>query len=304
MLKETVVLTGATGFIGSHLLQALVDSGRDVAILCHSFSDTRHIGHLLGRVRRIDLDIQDLAQALSMTRLLGVIHVAADYGRMGNDAEGVFKANFLLPVRILDAAIRNKARFFINTESFFNKPQFQYPYLQEYTYSKKCFLGWALKKSRELHVANVQLEHVYGPQDGPEKFVSSVLAQMLDPDSVEIKLTPGEQKRDFVFISDVVDAYMRVIVSAERSGPGYCCFEVGTGASTEVKHFVQMIHAAAKSTTKLSFGAIPYRESEIMDSFADLTAIRSLGYTPNVSLQEGIRRLVDATLQERQKLMN
>ena len=160
MLKETIVLTGATGFIGSHLLQALVDSGRDVAILCRSFSDTRHIGHLLGRVRRIDLDIQDLAQALSMTRLLGVIHVAADYGRMGNDAEGVFKANFLLPVRILDAAIRNKARFFINTESFSNKPQFQCPYLQEYTYSKKCFLGWALKKSRELHVANVQLEHV------------------------------------------------------------------------------------------------------------------------------------------------
>ena len=303
-MKESIVLTGATGFIGSHLLQALVDSGRDVAILCRSFSDTQRIKHLLGRVRRIDIDMQDIAQALSMTSLLGVIHVAADYGRMGNEVERVFKSNFLLPVKILDAAIRNQARFFINTESFFNRPQFDYSYLQEYTYAKKCFLGWALKKSGELHVANVQLEHVYGPQDGPDKFVSSVLAQMLDPDSVEIKLTSGEQKRDFVFISDVVDAYLRVIESAERSGPGYRCFEVGTGASTEVKNFVQMIHAGVTSKAKLSFGAIPSRESEIMDSFADLTAIRSLGYTPNVSLQEGIRRLVDATIQERQKLIN
>ena len=159
-------------------------------------------------------------------------------------------------------------------------------------------------KSGELHVANVQLEHVYGPQDGPDKFVSSVLAQMLDTDAVEIKLTSGEQKRDFVFISDVVDAYLRVIESAERSGPGYRCFEVGTGASTKVKNFVQMIHAAATSKAKLSFGAIPSRESEIMDSFADLTAIRSLGYTANVSLQDGIRRLVNPTIQERQKLIN
>lgn len=301
MLTETIILTGATGFIGSHLLQALVDSGRNVAIVCRTFSDTRRIGHLLGRVRRIDLDIQDLAQALSTTSLLGVIHVAADYGRMGNDVEGLFKANFLLPVKTLDIAICNKARFFINSESFFNKPQFHYPYLQEYTYSKKCFLEWALKKSGELYLANVQLEHVYGPQDGADKFVSSVLAKMLDPDSVEIKLTSGEQKRDFVFISDVVDAYMRVIDSAERSGPGYRCFEVGTGASTAIKHFVQMIYAAGKSKAKLSFGSIPYREREIMDSFADLTAIRSLGYAPNVSLQNGIRRLVDAAIRERQK---
>lgn len=150
MLKESIVLTGATGFIGSHLLQALVDSGRDVAILCRSFSDTRRIKHLLGRVRRIDIDMQDIVQALSMTILLGVIHVAADYGRMGNEVERVFKSNFLLPVKILDAAIRNQARFFINTESFFNKPQFDHPYLQEYTYSKKCFFGWALNQENYM----------------------------------------------------------------------------------------------------------------------------------------------------------
>ena len=54
MLKESIVLTGATGFIGSHLLQALVDSGRDVVILCRSFSDTRRIKHLLGGGRPPD----------------------------------------------------------------------------------------------------------------------------------------------------------------------------------------------------------------------------------------------------------
>lgn len=94
MLKENIVLTGATGFVGSHLLQAFVDSRRNAVIICRSFRNARRIEHLLRCIRRIDIDMQDLDRTLSMLRLLGTIHVAADYGCMRNEVRSVFAQIF------------------------------------------------------------------------------------------------------------------------------------------------------------------------------------------------------------------
>ncbi len=303
-MSTSILLTGATGFAGSHLARALVADGHDVTILCRSFSDTGRIADILGNVRRIDLDKVALPEAMAALDIAGVVHLATDYGRLGTRASDVFRTNFLLPVELLEIVIAHGARFFVNTDSYFCKPQFGCPAMPEYSYSKTCFLGWARKNVERIHLANIRLEHVYGPADGVEKFVPTILGQMLNPTVREIRLTPGEQRRDFVFIADVVEAYRRVIAAAEKAPPGYASYEAGTGISIGVRHFVEKLHEATASNATLAFGAIPYRSGEIMDSSADLGALTRLGYRPGTSLEDGISLVVETAREARSILPN
>ena len=295
-MSETILMTGATGFVGSHLLRSLVAEGHNITLLTRSFSSTARVHDVLNHVQRIDLDKSDLTVALSKLKIAGVIHLATDYGRRDSCAAEVLQTNLVLPVSLFEVASTLGARFFINTDSFFCKPQFNYPVMRNYIFSKNSFRNWAHNNTKQIHFANISLEHVYGPDDGQEKFVSSVLRQMLNPSVGDIALTSGMQKRDFVYIDDVVEAYRCVLASVkvESTRPSFCAYEVGTGSSIELRHFVKKIHEITSSRTELSFGALPYQEGEIMDSFADLGAITRLGYAPRVGLNDGIIRVVDA----------
>jgi len=250
------------------------------------------IADLTKQIQLIKFEQGTLATSLSAIQFTGVIHLATDYGRHTCDVKEVFKTNFILPTELLELGINTGAKYFINTDSFFCKSQFNYQFLPEYTYSKTCFLGWAQKRATQIHIANMQLEHVYGPRDNPTKFVPDLLKQILSPNSQEIKLTNGQQMRDFVFVDDVVDAYCRVINHCEKVTCGYETYEVGTGHSISLREFVQRMHTLASSKAVLNFGAIPQRIGEIVDSKADIRTLTALGYRTKVDISSGISKLV------------
>jgi len=303
-MEDTILITGATGFIGSHIARALVFEGKDVTVLCRSFSNTNLISDILDHVRRVDLDQLPLTEALAGNKVAGVVHLATNYEQDESQTEEIFKTNLLLPIQLLDFAVTRQAKFFINTDSFFCKPQFAYPHMLSYTYSKQCFLGWARKSAAKIHISSLQLEHVYGPADGPKKFVSTILRQLMDPSVTEINLTEGRQKRDFVYISDVVDAYLRVIKNAENANYGFTTYEVGTGESIEIRYFIELLRNVTDSKANLVFGAIPYRIEEIMNSRANLTALNALGYHPMTGIEMGIQKIVKSAQQLRSGSMN
>ncbi len=291
-MTDAILITGATGFIGSHLTRRLVEIGKNIILLCRRSSNTSRIADLSKHVQIIKFEKSTLAASLSGIKFTGVIHLATDYGRHGCEVKEIFNTNFILPTELLELAINTGAKYFINTDSFFCKSQFNYQFLPEYTYSKTCFLGWAQKKAIQIHIANMQLEHVYGPQDNPTKFVPNLLREILSPNSQEIKLTNGQQMRDFVFVDDVVDAYCRVINYCERVTCGFETYEVGTGHSISLREFVERMHASASSKAVLNFGAIPQRIGEIMDSKADIRSLAALGYRTKVDISLGISKLV------------
>ena len=107
-----------------------------------------------------------------------------------------------------------------------------------------------------------------------------------------LDLTAGEQKRDFVFIDDVVAAYSVLLQKAGAEQGTFQEYGIGSGLAVSIREFVETAHEVACSTTRLNFGALPYRSNEIMHSAADTVPLESLGWSCHVNLREGIRRTI------------
>lgn len=302
LVKKSVLLTGATGFLGSHILESLISCGEyQVICLKRSFSDIRRIKHLSSpELIFYDLDKSSLGKIFAENRIDIILHTATEYGRRDNSIHQVLSTNLLFPIEIIDVAIKHKVKCFINTDSFFNKSNFSYSHLLDYSLSKKSLLTWMKHLSGKMQFVNVILEHIYGENDNIEKFVEKMIQSIAVKHDKAIDLTYGHQRRDFIYIKDVVSAYLKIIDFSIKEKFTYRTFEVGIGESTEVREFVETIKKCSKSNTKLNFGSIPYFSDEIMDSKANINEITQLGWIPNYSIVEGISE----TLNHYKKLDN
>jgi nucleoside-diphosphate-sugar epimerase len=136
---------------------------------------------------------------------------------------------------------------------------------------------------------------MYGPGDDRSKFTSHVLHTCHENQPV-LALTRGEQLRDLIHVDDVVSAFDLVLKNAS-SLQSRETIEVGTGESPSIRSFVEMAHRLLKSTTRLDFGAIPYRPREPMLCVADIHRLLALGWAPRHDLASGIAQTIQEDFQ-------
>lgn len=296
MSKQTVLLTGATGFLGSHLLEALIEQGYSVVVLKRSTSNLWRIEHLVGQYKSYDVDTQPIEQVFEEQRINGVIHTACHYGRNGDSVSQIVESNLMFGLRVLDACLKFEVDTFINTDTFFNNKNFKQKYLRNYTLSKKQFVEWTKLASEKIQVINLKLQHIYGPKDAESKFIPWVISQ-LKQNVNEIKLTSGQQKRDFIYISDVVNAFLIVLEKKSMCGK-YIEFDVGSGQIQTLADFLNQLkstysHHNLESKTKLMFGAIQDRKDEIMNVEVDNTGLVKLGWEPKISPKSAFKMMIE-----------
>ena len=288
-MQKTVLLTGATGFLGSYLLEALLLKGYKLVILKRATSKVWRIEHLMSQVTSYDVDIQPLELAFTDQRIDYVMHTACHYGRNDNNISQIVETNLMFSLRILDACIK------FNTDTFFNTDTLLSKYLNTYSLSKKQFVEWLRQFSDKIQVVNLKLEHMYGPKDDVSKFVPWVISQ-LKKNVPEIKLTSGEQFRDFIFIDDVVSAYICTLENIESLG-SFSQFDVGTGKSISVKNFIMKVKQRFEKVfeinkTVLLFGAIPKRPGELNTVNVNNKALIDLGWESKYSIDQGIGKML------------
>ncbi|MDP2753818.1 MAG: NAD-dependent epimerase/dehydratase family protein [Nitrospirota bacterium] len=292
---NTILLTGSTGFLGSHLLRRLIqESDTRVIIAKRSFSNVAKIADVLvhPQVIAIDVDTEDIEGIFKNEKIDLIIHTATEYGRSKKSIYSILESNLMFPIRIIELGIKYKVKSFINTDSYFNKEKYSYNYLLDYSLSKKSFLLWLKNFSQDIQVVNMMLEHVFGEYDNRSKFVEDVIRSIAIENVDEFDLTYGNQRRDFIYIDDVVNAYICVVKYLQNNSIQYKNFEVGRGESIEIKQFVDMVKYISSSTTRLNYGRIPYRLDEIMDSHAENKELLNIGWVPKVSVQDGLSHII------------
>ncbi len=298
---QMILLTGATGFLGSGVLRRLIADGWDVCCIKRKTSDLYRVEGIMGECKWYNLEAGVIEQIFRDNPIQMVIHCATNYGREDTEYFNVYQTNVILPLELLEYAIKYGCRVFINTDTFFVKgirclwEERGKPYRSVYTTTKYLFTHIVKEQIAKWDVAflNLQLEHLYGAGDGEHKFANFVLGQ-LQRNVDEIELTEGTQVRDWIYIEDALEAYGIVVSQAEHFAKGALHqIEVGTGEGRSVREFVETAKRVVGSSTKLLFGKKKMHQGELLYSCADTHILKSIGWVPQYGIEEGLRKTIE-----------
>jgi CDP-paratose synthetase len=281
---KTILLTGATGYLGSKLAMAFAAADYNLVILKRQSSNTKRIDALEGKFKSYDIDQFGCKQAFEENKIDCIIHTAASYGRKGETLSEIYDANLVFPVKLLDNCLKHGVKYFLNTGTCLPEN------LNAYALSKAQFLA-LLKQQRTISTVNVELQHFYGPGDDETKFITFVLSKMLSGAS-SIDLSEGTQSRDFVYIDDVVSAYLLLLQNFGKQERHFLNVPLGSGNAYTLRSMVEKIKEHTKSNISLNFGVLPMRDGDVMYAKADIQILEKLGWRPKFDINKGLTETI------------
>lgn len=294
-----IFLTGGTGFLGSKILKMLVEHDDSVVCLKRKSSNMARVVEIQEKCSWVDSDELDFENLFEVEKFDAVIHCATNYGRGQEDCFSTVCTDLCFSIDLLHLASNYNVPFFINTDTCFSRNLCGNiggdVYLWNYTASKTFFVEFARHNAEKINCAfvNMCLEHVYGADDGKGKFVDFIF-ESLCTNVASIELSEGLQKRDWIFVDDVVDAFETILLNKDNFKKGtFFSLEVGTGVATSVADFVGMVKRMSESTTRLDFGKKQMAKGELMFSVADNKNLVKLGWKPQYSLEDGIKKILE-----------
>lgn len=300
---KNVVVTGGAGFIGSHLVEKLLNQGHFVTVLDNLSTGRRE--NLFDHENNVfvETDICDVKNIQSYFEGVDwVFHLAAladivpsiqkplDYHRVNVDGT----------VSVLEASRRAKVKKFIYTASsscygfstLFPTPEFanvdlMYPYALTKYVGEQYALHWY--KTYKLPVTSLRLFNVFGPRGRTSGTYGAVFGVFLAQKLAEEPLTvvgDGKQTRDFIYVEDVVQAY----IQAAKSSDGGGIYNVGSGKTHSINYLVSLLGGDVTY--------LPKRPGEPDCTFADISKIkRSLAWEPKISFEEGVKKMIQSIKQ-------
>lgn len=301
---KNILLTGATGFLGSHLLRKLLELNYNITLIVRASSNLNRIEKILDKVKLflVQDDLSNLNSLFTQNPVEAIIHTATEYGKTDYSTSKILESNLIFPIKLIEQGMNEGLKLFINTDTFFGKYEYNYSnYIGSYVISKNHFNEYLKEQNLpSLKVINMRLEHVFGENDSKSKFFCNLMQQLIE-DKNEIFLTEGIQKRDFIYIDDVVSAYLKVLEFHHKLDT-YTEFQVGRGESIEVKKFVHLLWQITRSKSNLKFGSIPRREGDIQDSKANNQNLTELGWKSNYDLESAFNKIL-ATINTQNSLI-
>lgn len=288
MKSQIILLTGASGFLGYHLAKTLLSNGyKVVGIKRRNSSLWRY-----NDVKSDNLefyDIEDLQKAFSDNMPECVIHTACLYGRSGESLVEIVEANVMFGLEVFEMAKKYKVQTFFNTDTLLKEN------INDYALSKRQLTQWLERNSSSIQIFNMKIEHMYGLKDDNKKFISWFINELVN-NAKQIDLTSCEQKRDFIYIDDVVSAFLTVYSNRKSLGK-FAQFDVGTGEQIVLKDFLLEIYKQCKAkfdfNTFLNFGAKKMRNGETMEIIENVEPLKNLGWKPANNYKYNIATIVD-----------
>ena len=280
--KQTILITGINGFLGSNLANQFKTNYNIVGLELN----TKNLWRIANQNYPVyEANTQSLEKLFANHKVEGIIHTATLYGRNNENYQQLLEANTLNPLSLLNRAIVNKVKFFMNTDTVLNRNT------SIYALTKKQFNDWLIFYQADIKVINVQLEHFYGPNCPDTNFITAMIKR-LEANEPKIDLTKGEPLRNFVYFADVLTAYKLLIDNINNLTNNYNEFEVSTTELISIKELMLKLKELTGSKTQLNFGAIPYRPNELMKSEVDNSSLIALGWQPKVSIEDGLKLTV------------
>ena len=298
--KSLILLTGATGFLGSHILDKLVINGYNVAILKRSWSDTWRVNHLLDKIKTFDLDLISLEEIFQSIKPEYVIHLATLYSKFDNDADidNTYKSNVTFPADLLEIGVKYGLKGFINTGTFFEYDCTQQPINENnpikpfnlYAQTKLDFELILKSYSEQININTFRIFSPYGERDN-NKLIPMLIQKALSNQTIQ--LSDGMQKLDFIYALDVANAYIDAlkVMLLKENLKSYDVYNLGSGTPISVREIVSVVEQNLGEHINVVWGNPSTVDIPI--AYADLTKIKKeLSWIPSYSIHEGIANTI------------
>ncbi len=299
-----VLVTGGAGFIGSHIVDRLLNDGHDVVVLDNFSTGHRHNlpEHKALTIIEGDVSHSDTVNE-NMVGIDWVFHKAAvaSVPKTVNDPVGSSAVNYQATLHLLEAARNNNVKRFVfassaalyGDEPTLPKVETMCPVaLSPYAVDKLAseFACGMYTKLYGLETVCLRYFNVYGPKQDPSSPYSGVIS--IFTDKLKNKETPsifgdGEQTRDFVFVSDVVEANMKAITTQEGVGQYY---NIATGKKITLNQLLKTLCDIYKTDFKVNYSDV--RKGDIRESYALIDKAKNkLQWQPLIELKQGLELL-------------
>ncbi len=299
--KSLILLTGATGFLGSHILDKLVKNGYNIAILKRSWSDTWRINHLLDQIKIFNLDLTSLEKIFQSIKPEYVIHLATLYSKFDSDVDmnNMYRSNVSFPAELLEIGVKYGLKGFINTGTFFEYDCTQQPINENnpikpfnlYAQTKLDFELILKSYSEKININTFRIFSPYGERDN-NKLIPMLIQKALSKQTIQ--LSDGMQKLDFIYALDVANAYIEALefMPLKEKLGSYNVYNLGSGTPTSVREVVSVVEQNLGEHLNIVWG--DPSTVDIPIAYADLSKIKKeLSWTPSYSIHQGIANTID-----------
>ncbi|HVP49149.1 MAG TPA: NAD(P)-dependent oxidoreductase [Bryobacteraceae bacterium] len=282
-MSDRVLVTGADGFVGTRLVAELHRENYDV--LTHTLAD--------GDIARCPLPFQGVQR---------VVHLAARtfVPESWESPRDFYETNLLGTVNVLEFCRRQQASLVLMSSYVYGRPQWlpigeDHPLAAFNPYGHSKILAEEAARyfatQFGLRIATIRPFNIYGPGQGSQFLIPTLLRQALDPGSDAITVADSRPKRDHLHVDDLVSLLVLVV-----KGGAAGVYNAGSGRSVSIAELVDLINRSAPRPKPL-VSMDRTRADDVLDTVADCRkAERELGWTPRVALADGIGELVRAAV--------
>lgn len=300
---KRVLVTGGSGFIGSHLTRRLVHEGADVAVVTkyNSVMDNVRLTDVWESITPVEADVrnQDSLRLVGDFKPHVIYHLAA-YNHVGDSFTHVNEAldcNVRGTANVVEAWDGYERFVYISSSEVYGHQQ-TVPFVEsmcpnpvspyavgKYGGELYCRMKIELGDSR---IAIVRPFNAFGPYQSPRAVIAEIVLTCLQ--GRPVRSTEGKQTRDFNFVENLVDGFLLAGSKEEALGES---INIGSGKEISIRDLIELIHKKTGGSSELHIGSLDYRPTEIWRMFADSTQARELlGWEPRVSFEEGLGRTI------------
>ena len=303
MLKDynRILVTGGAGFLGGHLVDALISLDKEVVIF-DNLSAEPHRDSLLG-AKLAKGDVRIPRQVIQATKGVDLIfHLAANAnGTISvDDPRFDFETNAVGTFNVLDAALhaRVKKLVYVSSASVYGRPQYfpideKHPTKPFIPYGASKLAGEiycnSFFKTYNLPAVIARPFCVYGPGENPKLALVEVTRYLrwhLNKKPIRIVGDIDRKTRDFVHVNDIIEGLLLIVDKA----PAGEVFNVGSGKEVSMRELTKIISSVTARSAVLN--VIPEIKEDTYRLVSDISKLKALGYAPKTSLVEGVKQLV------------
>lgn len=300
---KNVLVTGSTGFIGKNLIKRLLNQDVNIYVLARNnidnieFAQSEKINYIISTPQEL-ISNKNLPQ---MDVCFNLVGYGVNY--LDNNINEMLYGNREYLINLITFAKYNKSRILINTGSgaeygsdYFDKkiseklianPKSLYGITKLSGYK----IGNIYAKENKVNMVTVRPFGVYGPYEHRYRLFPQLI-ESIETNKM-LPMTLGEQIRDYIYIDDLIDAYLKISMSDNIEI--YGAYNICSGKGISIREIVNILKEIYKKDSDIfKFGMIPYRENEIMHYVGDNSKIlNDLDWEPSIGIKEGLMRTIE-----------